>query len=155
MRIAFDLDNTLIRGKFQFGLEAPKRKFWARLLSHEPLRAGIMELCNYCRHHGWEIWVYTTSYRNPWYIRRLFWLHGIRLAGVVNQARHDREVTVRCTKYPPQFGIDLLIDDAPGVQVEAERHGFEMLLVAPSDEQWVAKVEAVATEIAQRCNASC
>jgi hypothetical protein len=155
MRIAFDLDNTLIRGLHNFPLETPKRKLWSRLLRTESLRAGIIELCDYCRQQGWEVWVYTTSYRNLWYIRRLFWLHGIRLAGVVNQARHDREVTVRCTKYPPQFGIDLLIDDAPGVQLEAERHGFEMLLVAPADEQWVAKVETVATEIAQRCNASC
>jgi hypothetical protein len=153
MRIAFDLDNTLIRGPYNFPLEVPKHKLWARLLRHEPLRAGIIELCDYCRQQGWEVWVYTTSYRSPWYIRRLFWLYGIGLAGVVNQARHDREVTVRCTKYPPQFGIDLLVDDAPGVQVEAERHGFEMLLVAPTDAQWSTTVQAVATKIAHGCNA--
>lgn len=154
MRLAFDLDNTLIRGSYNFPLETPKRKLWARLLRKESLRAGIIELCDYCQHHNWEIWVYTTSYRSPWYIRRLFWLHGIRLAGVVNQARHDREVTVRCSKYPPQFGIHLLIDDAPGVQVEAERHGFEMLLVAPVDAQWVAKVRAAVTKISDGCNAA-
>jgi hypothetical protein len=62
-------------------------------------------------------------------------------------------VTVRSTKYPPQFGIDLLVDDAPGVQVEAERHGFEMLLVAPTDAQWSTTVQAVATKIAHGCNA--
>jgi hypothetical protein len=155
MRIAFDLDNTLICGPYNFPLEVPTHKLWARLLRTEPLRAGIIELCDYCQQHGWEVWVYTTSYRSLWYIRRLFWLHGIRLAGVVNQVRHDREVTVRSTKYPPQFGIDLLIDDALGVQLEAERHGFEVLLVAPTDEQWVAKVQAKATKIAQGCNASC
>jgi hypothetical protein len=155
MRIAFDLDNTLIRGAYAFDLEKPKYAFLAKLLGGEPLRAGIMELCAYCRAHGWEVWVYTTSYRSAWYIRRLFWLHGIRLAGVVNQARHDREVTVRCTKYPPQFGIDLLIDDAPGVQLEAARYGFEMLLVAPADAQWVAKVQArVAAKTPFSCNAA-
>ena len=142
MRIAFDLDNTLIRGAFAFALEAPNYPLLAKLLGVEPLRAGTRELCTYCRAQGWEIWVYTTSYRSAGYIRRLFWLHGIRLAGVVNQARHDREVTVRCTKYPPQFGIDLLVDDAPGVQVEAARHSFAMLLVEPADAQWVAKVQA-------------
>jgi hypothetical protein len=142
MRIAFDLDNTLIRGAYAFALETPKYTLLAKLLGVEPLRAGIIDLCAYCRAHGWEIWVYTTSYRSAGYIRRLFWLHGVQLAGVVNQARHDREVTVRCTKYPPQFGIDLLVDDAPGVQLEAERHGFELLLVDPTDAQWVAKVQA-------------
>ena len=101
-----------------------------------------MELADYCRARGWEIWVYTTSYRSAAYIRRLFWLHGIQLDGVVNQARHDREVTVRSTKYPPQFGIDLLIDDSEGVRLEAERHGFAMLVVSPQDSEWLTKVKA-------------
>lgn len=142
MRIAFDLDNTLIRGKYAFALETPKRRFWARLLGKEALRAGTVELAEYCRQRGWEIWVYTTSYRGAGYIRRLFWLHGIRLAGVVNQARHDREVTVRSTKYPPQYGIDLLLDDSEGVRLEGERHGFAVLVIDPTDAEWVAKVKA-------------
>ncbi|RZL13203.1 MAG: hypothetical protein EOO62_08845 [Hymenobacter sp.] len=142
MRIAFDLDNTLIRGEYNFALEVPKRKFWAWLLGKESLRAGIVELADYCRARGWEIWVYTTSYRSAAYIRRLFWLHGIQLDGVVNQARHDREVTVRSTKYPPQFGIDLLVDDSEGVRLEAERHGFAMLVVSPQDSEWLTKVKA-------------
>jgi hypothetical protein len=153
MRIAFDLDNTLIRGAYAFGLETPRYPLWARLLGSESLRAGITDLCTYCRAQGWEIWVYTTSYRSTGYIRRLFWLHGIRLGGVVNQARHLREVTVRCTKYPPQFAIDLLVDDAPGVQLEAARFGFEMLLLAPTDAQWAAKVRArVAAQTTSGCN---
>jgi hypothetical protein len=142
MRIAFDLDNTLIRGAHPFALEAPTRRFWARLLGKESLRAGIVALAAYCQRQGWEVWVYTTSYRSAGYIRRLFWLHGIRLAGVVNQARHDREVRVRSTKYPPQFDIDLLIDDSEGVRIEGERYGFEVLVVSPTDADWVAKVQA-------------
>jgi len=133
MRIAFDRDNTLIRGKYAFALETPRRRFWARLLGKEALRAGTVELAECCRQRGWEIWVYTTSYRGVGYIRRLFWLHGIRLAGVVNQARHDREVTVRSTKYPPRYGIDLLLDDSEGVRLEGERHGFAVLVTDPTD----------------------
>ncbi len=142
MRIAFDFDNTLIRSAHPFPLETPKRRFWARLLGKESLRAGIAELAAHCQRQGWEVWVYTTSYRSAGYIRRLFWLHGIGLAGVVNQARHVREVRVRSTKYPPQFGIDLLIDDAPGVGLEGERYGFAVLVVSPTDAEWAAKVKA-------------
>lgn len=145
-RIAFDLDETLIRGRHAFALEKPVRKLWARLLGGEPLRAGIGELGAYCHQQGWDVWVYTTSYRRPWYIRKLFWLHGIWLAGVVNQARHQREVTVRCTKYPPQFGIDLLIDDSEGVRREAERYDFTMLVVDPTDDEWVGKVKMAVAE---------
>ena len=86
--------------------------------------------------------MYTTSYRSAWRISRLFWLHGIRLDGVVNQQRHDREAQARCTKQPPSFGIDLLIDNSEGVRIEGERHGFRVLVVAPEDAQWVEKVQA-------------
>jgi hypothetical protein len=142
MRLAFDLDNTLIRCGHDFPLATPQRRILARLLSNEQLRHGITDLVNHCRQHGWEVWVYTTSYRSTWRIRRLFWLHGIRLDGVVNQQRHDREVQARCTKYPPSFGIDLLIDDSEGVRLEGERHGFRVLVVAPEDAQWTEKVQA-------------
>ena len=87
------------------------------------------------------MWVYTTSYRSAWRIRRLFWLHGIRLDGVVNQQRHNREVRARCTKHPPSFGIDLLIDDSEGVRIESERHVFRVLVVAPDDMRWAEKIQ--------------
>ena len=142
MRIAFDLDNTLIRCGYDFSLEKSRRRIWAKLLGGEQLRQGIKLLTDHCRQHGWEVWVYTTSYRSTWHIRKLFWLHGIRLDGVVNQQRHDREAQARCTKHPPSFGIDLLVDDSEGVRIEGERHGFRVLVVAPQDAQWAEKVRA-------------
>ena len=142
MRIAFDLDNTLIRCGHDFPLEKPQRRIWAKLLGSEQLREGIKVLTDSCRQRGWQVWVYTTSYRGAWHIRRLFWLHGIRLDGVVNQERHDREARARCTKHPPSFGIDLLIDDSEGVRIEGQRHGFQVLVIAPDDVQWTEKVKA-------------
>lgn len=141
MRLAFDLDNTLIRNNYAFPLEQPRWSLLARLLGAEGLRQGIKELAASCRAQGWEVWVYTTSYRSVWHIRRLFWLHGIRLDGVVNQARHERAVTVRSSKHPPTFGIDLLVDDSEGVQLEGERHGFRVLVVRPDAADWVAAVQ--------------
>ena len=141
MRIAFDLDNTLIRCGYDFGLETPRRQWWVRLLGGERLRHGIREVCAYCQQKNWEVWVYTTSYRSAWHIRRLFWLYGIRLDGVINQQRHEREVRVRCSKHPPTFGIDLLLDDSAGVGWEGEQHGFRVLVVDPKDEHWVEKVK--------------
>lgn len=141
MRIAFDLDNTLIRCGHEFPLESPLHKLWAWVLGSEGLRQGITKLAADCQRRGWEVWVYTTSHRSTWHIRRLFWLHGIRLDGIVNQQRHGREARARCTKHPPSFGIDLLVDDAEGVRLEGERYGFWVLVVKPEDEQWVEKVK--------------
>ena len=90
----------------------------ARLLSNESYAAGIKELAdsvpparlgNVGVHHF-------LSQRLPY--QAAVWLHGIRLDGIVNQARHDREVPARSTKHPPHFGIDLLIDDSEGVRLE-------------------------------------
>ncbi|MBC8085437.1 MAG: hypothetical protein H7Z21_19735 [Hymenobacter sp.] len=142
MRIAFDLDNTLIRCGYDFPLSTPHRRLWARLLGNEQLRHGAKELIDDCHRRVWKVWVYTTSYRSAWRIRQLLWLHGIRLDGVVNQQRHDREARARCTKHPPSFGIDLLIDDSAGVRMEGKRHRFRVVLVAPEDEEWVEKVRA-------------
>lgn len=142
MRIAFDLDNTLIRCGYDFPLEKPEQAMLAKLLGGESLRQGIKEIADYCRQQDWEVWVYTTSYRSVWYIRKLFWLHGIWLDGVINQSRHRREVQSSCTKHPPSFAIDLLIDDSEGVRIESERYSFRMLVVLPEDDQWVPKVKS-------------
>ncbi|AHJ98774.1 hypothetical protein [Hymenobacter swuensis] len=142
MRIAFDLDNTLIRNNYPFPLEQPRWPLLARVLGGEGLRQGIVQAASFCRAQDWEVWVYTTSYRSTWHIRRLFWLHGIWLDGVVNQQRHNREVQARCTKHPPTFRIDLLVDDSEGVRLEGERHGFRVVVISPGYLDWVAAVRA-------------
>jgi hypothetical protein len=102
-----------------------RRCFLARLLGHESLRAGTVPLMKALRKQCWDVWVYTTSFRSPSYVRTLFWLYGIRIAGVINQDHHNKVVTgcghayQDCSKYPPAFGIDLLVDESEGVWLES------------------------------------
>lgn len=144
MRIAFDLDDTLIPCEFAFPLEP--RPLLARLLGAEPLRRGTIELCRLLRRRGWRLWVYTTSLRHPFSVRMQFLLHGIVLEGVVNQDRHERRLcngrprANECSKYPPAFRIDLIIDNSEGVRAEGRRFGFRTLIVDPGDEQWTEAV---------------
>jgi hypothetical protein len=146
MHIAFDLDDTLIPCEFAFPLE---RSPWlARGLGLEPLRRGTVELCRLLRGRGHRLWVYTTSLRSPTSIRLTFLAHRIHLAGVVNQDRHDRRLrngrprASECSKYPPAFGIDLLVDNSEGVKEEGRRFGFSVVHVRPDDEKWVEAVRA-------------
>ena len=44
------------------------------------------------------------------------------------------------TKFPSLFDIDLHVDDLPGVAVEGEEHGFDVLVVDPHDEDWTARI---------------
>jgi hypothetical protein len=55
MRLAFDLDNTLIRNNYAFPLERPRWPRLARLLEEEGLRQGIMEAVVLCRAQGHEV----------------------------------------------------------------------------------------------------
>ncbi len=143
MRIAFDLDGTLV--PMDGGSETvPYRSL--RPLFRERLREGATQLLRQLVEQGHDVWIYTTSVRTPIYICWWFRLLGIRLGGVINGSRHATELRTRgselqgVSKYPPAFGIDLLVDDLPGVALEGRRHGFEVLLVDPDDTAWVGRV---------------
>jgi hypothetical protein len=149
MRIAFDLDDTLIPCEFAFPLEPRPRL--ARLFGTEPLRLGTVELCRLLRRRGWGVWVYTTSLRRPFSVWTQFWLHGVVLEGVVNHDRHVRTLgkgrpgAHECSKYPPAFRIDLLVDNSVGVRDEGRRFGFRALVVDPGDERWTEAVRHAAS----------
>lgn len=151
MRISFDIDDTLVL----HGRNVPSKRerfpaFIHRWFS-EPLRLGTRPLMLELRRLGWNIWIYTSSGRTPFAIRRWLWLYGIRIDGVVNDQRHFRELTRRNfprmpSKYPPAFGIDLHVDDSPGVEMEGKEHGFRVIVVNPMDEQWTNKILNQITE---------
>jgi hypothetical protein len=96
-----------------------------------------------------EIWIYTTSYRSPRYLRAWFRSFGITLGGVVNQDCHDRIIGRQGpSKYPPAFGIDLHVDDSEGVWIEGQKHHFAVVVVSPNDPDWASRVlEAVDARI--------
>ena len=144
MVIAFDLDDTLIPCEHGFATE--KLGFWTRRLARERLRLGTARVCRTLQGRGWDIWVYTTSYRSPFAIRLLFLAYGVRLRGVVNQTRHQRTISrcgwpfQVCSKYPPAFGIDVLVDESEGVAIEARRFGFFVVRVRPDDPRWADRL---------------
>ena len=139
MRVSFDLDDTLICG-VSIPSEYPVAR-WRRWRYPEPLRRGARDLLLALLQRRCELWIYTTSCRSPRYLKAWFGSFGVPLGGVVNQARHERTVGLRGpSKLPPAFGIDLHIDDAPGVALEGIRHHFAVLTVAPDDARWVERI---------------
>ena len=140
MKIAFDLDSTLIPAPGSPMLVEPLGRI-VRFVSREPIRAGTPRLFRELRGRGHEVWLYTTSFRSPTRLRVWFAAFGVRLDGVVNQARHNACVTVASSKYPPAFGIDLLVDDAEGVRIEGRRFGFDVVRVEEHDASWCTQVE--------------
>ena len=145
MRISFDLDDTLfVAEEDGFALEPPLKFPWNRLF-HERLRKGTTDLMRQLREAGCEVWVYTTSFRSPFYIRSLFRLYGIRIDSIVNGARHAAEVQAdhrdpMPSKYPAHYRIDLHVDDDRSVYENGQYYGFRVFLIGPPDDEWVGKI---------------
>jgi hypothetical protein len=136
---SFGIDDTLVCSP---GVPTEQHlSRWSRLWYAERLRLGTQALMGELLRRRCELWIYTTSYRSPRYLRGWFRWLGVPLAGVVNQARHERVVgRGGPSKYPPAFGIDLHIDDSEGVGLEGERHGFAVVVISPKDAGWAARV---------------
>ena len=91
MRISFDLDDVLFVSPKSYETEPAPRFPYDRLFP-ERLRKGTPELIHTLQERGFEVWIYTSSFRSERYLRRLFRLYGIRFDGIVNGERHKREV---------------------------------------------------------------
>jgi hypothetical protein len=117
----------------------------ARTISPEDLRAGAPRLLRALRARRHEVWIYTTSLRSAARLRLWFAASGVRLDGIVTHARHRTHLADRwnvCSKYPPAFGIDLLVDDAAGLAIEGGRCGLRVLIVEENDASWSRRVAA-------------
>ena len=147
MRIAFDIDGLLVPMHNEFPVEKPAG-WLAALLTKESLRVGTIALMRTLIADGHLIWIYTTSERTARYLIRWFGRQGIKLDGIVNGSAHMEwlrsQSAISCSKYPPAFDIDLLIDDSEGVLLEGQRHGFDVVRIDPTDRNWIDRIiEAV------------
>jgi hypothetical protein len=151
MRISFDLDDTLICYQRSVPCE-PRLPWYLKWLGgDEPLRLGARALLSELRERGWELWIYTTSYRDPTSVRLWLRCHGVRVAGVINQHVHESRFKRTGWRYPPSknpsaFGITLHVDDSDGVRMEGDEHGFAVVVIAPEDTDWADKVRRRAKE---------
>jgi hypothetical protein len=155
VRISFDLDDTLILLRLGVQRERGLIPWLPRSWLGEPLRCGTRSLFRQLRKRGFTIWVYTTSLRPPSSIRLWLLLHGLRIDGIVNGDRHrialaGHRFAHRPSKYPPEFEIDLYVDDSEGAGMEGEELGFRVLVVNPFDDRWVEKVIAAAEDLPAR-----
>lgn len=143
MRISFDVHDTLVCDPSTPTEPPPSWPY--RWFYPEPLRRGTPALLHSLLRDRHELWIYTTSHRGERYLKGWFRTFGVRLGGVVNQARHEATVGRRGpSKYPPAFGVDLHVDDSEGVREEGLQHRFAVVVVSPGDLDWAAKVrEAV------------
>ncbi len=151
MRVSFDLDEVLFVSPETHKTEPPL-PFPLCSLFQERLRLGTPELINTLQSQGYEVWVYTSSFRSERYIKTLFRLYGVRFDGIVNAARHLKEVqrnhnAVLPQKLPSHYRISLHIDDETVVCTQGDQYGFRTYHLDAQDDDWKEKITARAEEI--------
>jgi hypothetical protein len=144
MRISFDLDDVLFVSPEKFETEPPPRPPFNRFFT-ERVRKGTPELIRTLQKEGYEVWIYTSSYRSERYLRALFHCYGIHFDGIVNAQRHLREVQrdkkqILPQKMPGFYRISLHVDDEDVIIDNGKRYGFRTLRIREPDEHWTEKV---------------
>ena len=151
MRVSFDLDEVLFVSPETHKTEPPLR-FPLNRIYRERLRLGTPDLINELQRLGYEVWVYTSSFRTEQYIRSLFRLYGVHFDGIVNGTRHLKEVqrnqtTILPQKMPNRYRISLHVDDEMVICSLGSQYGFRTYHLDAQDDDWKEKIIARAEEI--------
>lgn len=151
MRVSFDLDEVLFVSPLTHKTEPPLGFPFGQMY-RERLRLGAPELINRLQQMGYEVWVYTSSFRTERYIRSLFRHYSVRFDGIINGERHLREVqrnnaSTLPQKLPNRYRISLHIDDEAVICSSAGQYGFRAYQLDADDDQWKEKIIAEADRI--------
>ncbi len=151
MHVSFDLDEVLFVSPKTHKTEPPL-SFPMNKMYQERLRLGTPDVIRTLQRMGYEVWVYTSSFRSEKYIRNLFRCYGVRFDGIVNGNRHLREVqrdnkTVLPQKLPNHYRISLHVDDEAVICSLGPQYGFKTYQLDAQDDDWKEKIIARATEV--------
>lgn len=144
MRVSFDLDEVLFVNPETHKTEPPL-PFPFNKIFKERLRFGTRELINKLQDEGFEVWVYTSSFRSDKYIKTLFMLYHIRFDDIVNGTRHLKEVQgnrkeTYPQKMPSKYRISLHIDDESVILTAGKAYGFNVYQLDAHDDDWKEKI---------------
>ena len=151
MRVSFDLDEVLFVSPTTHKTE-PELRFPLNRIYKERLRLGTPDLIRELQRLGYEVWVYTSSFRSEGYIRHLFRCYGVQFDGIVNGTRHMKEVqgnnkTTLPQKLPNRYRISLHIDDEEVICSAASQYGFRAFQLNAQDDDWKEKIIQRAEQI--------
>ena len=144
MRISFDLDEVLFVDPRRYSIEPVPGRLHGMFFK-ERLRKGTVKLIHELQKRGFEVWIYTSSFRSERYLKLLFDAYGIQFNGIVNAERHNKEVQQGRSqrlpqKMPSHYQISLHIDDEENIIKSAPSFGFRAFRIYEPDDEWVDKV---------------
>lgn len=154
MRVSFDLDEVLFVSPKTHQTE-PELIFPLNRIFKERLRLGTPELINKLQDLGYEVWVYTSSFRTERYIKCLFRCYKVRFDGIVNGTRHLNEVQkghkeILPQKVPGKYNISLHVDDESVICSYGREYGFDAYQLDAPDEMWKEKIIERAEQVKKK-----
>ena len=154
MRVSFDLDEVLFVSPETHKTE-PALRFPFNIIYKERLRLGTPDVINSLQDLGYEVWVYTSSFRTEKYIKGLFKKYGVKFDGIVNAERHLKEVqrgrsVSMPQKVPSWYHISLHIDDESVICSGGRQYGYETYQLDAQDDDWKEKVIERAAKVKKK-----
>lgn len=154
MKVSFDLDEVLFVLPETHKTEPPLR-FPFNLIYKERLRLGTPDVIKTLQEQGYDVWVYTSSFRTTKYIEKLFKHYHVKFDGIVNGTRHLKEVQrdnkqQLPQKLPNRYRISLHVDDEEVVCSLGKQYGYNVFQLNAQDDDWKEKVIACADKIRKR-----
>ncbi len=154
MRVSFDLDEVIFVSPKDHKTEPPLRRPFNRIFK-ERVRLGTPKLINELQRQGYDVWVYTSSFRSLAYIKGLFLMYGIKFDGIVNGQRHQKEVQSKHsepmpTKMPSHYRISLHVDDETVFAAYGKEYGFDVFPLKAQDDDWADKIIERAKRVRER-----
>ncbi len=151
MRVSFDLDEVLFVSPKTHKTE-PELPFPLNRIYSEHLRLGTPDVVRTLQQMGYEVWIYTSSFRSERYIRQLFRFYGVHFDGIVNGNRHLKEVqrdnkTILPQKLPNRYRISLHVDDESVICSLGPQYGFKTYQLDAQDDDWKEKIIERAEQI--------
>lgn len=154
IRVSFDLDEVLFVNPKTHKTE-PELPFPLKNIYKERLRLGTPDLINTLQKMGYEVWIYTSSFRSERYIKGLFRHYGVKFDGIVNGSRHLKEVQkgrsqILPQKVPNRYRISLHVDDESVICSYAREFGFDAYQLDAQDDDWEDKIIEKAKEVRRK-----
>lgn len=141
MIISFDLDNTLIPFNDEFEIE--NFNYFSNLIGVEKIRKGTISLFQILEKDGHQIWIYTTSNRSIFKLKKTFKFYGLNPKRYINEKINRKKLNANncfSSKNPNLFGIDIHVDDSEGVRMEGKKFKFKTIIIDPNDKNWTKKI---------------
>lgn len=151
MRVSFDLDEVLFVSPDDHKVEPPP-PLMLKYIFKERLRLGTPKLIHRLQELGYDVWIYTSSFRSESYIKSYFAVYGVHFDGIVNGSRHLREVqrnlsTILPQKMPTHYHITLHVDDESVICSQGRMYGYSTYQLDAQDDDWAEKIIAKAEAV--------